>query len=232
MESNNILDILQNYPLNHKLYSTAYGNLKFTGITDFTIHTHSDAHNIDVDFDKYGRLCLLNGCVSDICMLFPSRGNHMWSNWRSIMFLGNDFLFDNESKDVYIFSNYEDYNRATVRDKYGELMTLSINRFRFASRIEISNFCSTFVKNKPIDEVEDEKEYVFEPFEKVLVRDYDDEVWKASFYSHKVISPRGTVYHYTIGCDRSGYLKCIPFNDNTKKLVGTSYDFDAVKCHL
>ena len=100
-----IIDILRNYPVDGKLYSTAYGDLKFKGVYDSAIHTYSDLYNKEVVFDKSGRLYLDGGIISDDCMLFPSRGNHAWSNWRDVMFSEGNFLFDEtDTKDVYIFS--------------------------------------------------------------------------------------------------------------------------------
>lgn len=169
-----VIDILRHCPLNHKLYSTACGDLRFTGISNSIIHTHSDRFNKDIDFDENGRLYLFDGCVSDIILLYPSRGNHMWSNWRDVMFSEGDFIFDEvNTKEVYIFSNYDNYDKVLVRNKFGESMLMPTNNFRFASRIEKDNFCSTFVLIDGIEE--EEEEYKFEVFDKVLVRDDDSQ---------------------------------------------------------
>ena len=55
-----------------------------------------------------------------------------------------------------------------------------------------------------------------QPFDKVLVRDKDCENWNCGFFSHKDAS----VYHYR--CIGTPYIYCIPYNDETKHLVGTS----------
>ena len=55
-----------------------------------------------------------------------------------------------------------------------------------------------------------------QPFDKVLVRDDYNEMWSCSIFSHiqKEAYPYSTV---------SGiYLYCIPYNDDTKHLVGTT----------
>ena len=218
-----IIDILRNYPVNGRLYSTAYGDLKFKSVYDSAIYTYSDAYNKEVVFDKNGRLYIDDGIISEVCMLYPARGNHMWSNWRDVMFSAGDFLFDEaDTNEVYIFSNYDNYNKVIVRNKYGVMVALPTNHFRFASRIEKDNFCSTFVVNKQLDGIEEKEERQFEAFDKVIVRDDDDDVWKASFYSHPWTNQRGTLFHFTIGCETSGYLQCIPYNDTTKHLVGTT----------
>ena len=55
------------------------------------------------------------------------------------------------------------------------------------------------------------------PFDKVLVKDYSDDGWKVDFYSHKDTS---MTYHYR--CIGETYRCCIPYNDDTKHLVGTN----------
>ena len=53
------------------------------------------------------------------------------------------------------------------------------------------------------------------PFDKVLVRYNDTGRWKCAFYSHGSI-----VYKYTTA--NSGYMYCIPYNEETKHLLGTT----------
>lgn len=54
-----------------------------------------------------------------------------------------------------------------------------------------------------------------QPFDKVLVRNYDG-FWEASFFSHKEGKIVNTV---------NGYCReCIPYNDDTKYLVGSKED--------
>lgn len=59
-----------------------------------------------------------------------------------------------------------------------------------------------------------------QPFDKVLVRDDDPCVfWRCSFYSHSWGSENITTYRYAAMDD--SYAFCIPYNDETKHLVGT-----------
>ena len=56
-----------------------------------------------------------------------------------------------------------------------------------------------------------------QPFDKVLVRDYNTEKWECDFFSHTIES---SVYKYaTIKCV---FRQCIPYNDDTKHLVNTT----------
>lgn len=56
-----------------------------------------------------------------------------------------------------------------------------------------------------------------QPFDKVLVRDEEEEQWSCAFYSH--IRDK-TTYKYAT-TDYS-HIFCIPYNDETKHLVGTT----------
>lgn len=59
------------------------------------------------------------------------------------------------------------------------------------------------------------------PFDKVLVRDDDPCVfWRCSFYSHTWGHENITTYRYAAMDD--SYAFCIPYNDETKHLVGTT----------
>ena len=55
------------------------------------------------------------------------------------------------------------------------------------------------------------------PFDKVLVRDECHERWKCDFYSH--IYDNNSGYPYMV--INNAYKHCIPYNDDTKHLVGT-----------
>ena len=57
------------------------------------------------------------------------------------------------------------------------------------------------------------------PFVKVLVRDTNDCVWKADFYSHCEDNS-----HYSHVCTGAGYHQCIPYNEETANLIGTTND--------
>lgn len=53
----------------------------------------------------------------------------------------------------------------------------------------------------------------FQPFDKVLVRDGDMEYWNADLFSS---------YYDEFHCFRGSWEQCIPFNDKTKHLLGTT----------
>lgn len=60
-----------------------------------------------------------------------------------------------------------------------------------------------------------QNQFEFKPFDQVLVRDYDDDPWRAMHYSHFDSTQQR---HY---CSSSYWNRCIPYNENTAHLLGT-----------
>lgn len=59
------------------------------------------------------------------------------------------------------------------------------------------------------------------PFDRVITRNADDDIWTANIFSH--MDSHGE--YVTIGCV-GGYTYCIPFNEETAKLIGTTKDVE------
>lgn len=59
------------------------------------------------------------------------------------------------------------------------------------------------------------------PFDRVITRLSDDSIWTANIFSH--IDRHGK--YVTIGC-LSGYHYCIPYNEETAKLIGTTNNWE------
>ena len=57
----------------------------------------------------------------------------------------------------------------------------------------------------------------FQPFDKVIVRNCSNYIWNVDFYSCKYANAE-----YSYGCIGDAYRFCIPYNDDTKHLVGTT----------
>lgn len=60
----------------------------------------------------------------------------------------------------------------------------------------------------------------FKPFDKVLVRDYLSDNWMADFFE-KI--EENDIY-YNVTCVTSKWVQCIPYNEETKHLLGTKED--------
>ena len=57
------------------------------------------------------------------------------------------------------------------------------------------------------------------PFDKVLVRDHNDCIWRADFYSHYEQNQQ-----YWFVCVGDVYKQCIPYNEETANLLSTDHD--------
>ncbi len=64
----------------------------------------------------------------------------------------------------------------------------------------------------------------FEPFDRVVVR-YNDNTWRATIFSHVDIEAR--VYKYV--CINDRYEQCLPYNEQTAKLIGTKDEWKGGK---
>ena len=69
------------------------------------------------------------------------------------------------------------------------------------------------------------KKHKFDPktlraFDKVLVRDENYRVWQCDLFSHI----KNNSIHFKYICVSSAYKCCIPYNDDTKHLVGTNVE--------
>lgn len=58
---------------------------------------------------------------------------------------------------------------------------------------------------------------IFKPFDKVLVRDSDNGIWKCSLFSCMTDDP-----HYLYDTVGDMYAQCIHYNEETEHLVGTT----------
>lgn len=73
--------------------------------------------------------------------------------------------------------------------------------------------CILGIEKKP------ETPFNLQPFDKVLVRDSCDEKWRAEFFSH--IDDNPYLPYMCVGCL---WKQCIPYNDETKHLLGTEQE--------
>lgn len=104
----------------------------------------------------------------------------------------NNNSLDNFTKDGLIFADYN-----------GECML-----FPSKDQRDWSKFKPTKPKFDP---------KTLQPFDKVLVRDTRVGQWKCGFYSHKSDE---TIYRYKT--TSNAYICCIPYNEETKHLLGTT----------
>ena len=61
--------------------------------------------------------------------------------------------------------------------------------------------------------------YNFKPFDKVIVRDTMDSLWRADFFSHR------SEYNLFNCIGGYSWRYCLPYNEKTAKLIGTTHNY-------
>lgn len=226
----NIAEILKDCPKGMELYSTIFGEVKFSHIDDtddsypIWVENHFGGFN---SFSKEG--CYDSKFPVAECLLFPSSEMRDWSKF----FKRGDVLINLHNGCGVIFKEWE------VIYKSFKVSICQLKSGGFAKRDEDVFFIKDF--NKVSDEqrgdfiakledffgrkynpetlqVEPVKvECPFKPFDKVLVRNCNDHVWIANYFSH---CKDNNDYHYV--CIERCYRQCIPYNEHTAHLVGTT----------
>lgn len=121
-----------------------------------------------------------------------------WSGGRQPMYTNCPFL--------YIENGHMSKDEVRFRDTFNRYKNTLIS-------------AADFLALTPEDVKDSPKEPEFKPFDRVLVRDSDDGVWIAHFYSHREESL--TLSHRTVG--DTGYKHCIPYEGN-EQILGTKED--------
>ena len=218
----NIAEILKYCPQGMKLYSPICGDCTLYCVSLDEVYSieviacSNDTHQL---FTSEGTF--LDDQKDAECLLFPSKNQRDWSKFRIPVKRGDIMMFKDKSA-VFIVKEYNDTFTKTsveVSDAYG----IRTNTCIYVEYIPASED----MKEKLFKAIDDagykwdgenlvKKEHQFKPFDKVLVRDDDNELWATAFYSHKV---KG--YYSYITASSMGFKQCIPFEGN-EYLIGTS----------
>lgn len=231
----NLLEILKNVPEGTTLYSPAFGEVIFKCI-------YGDKIMVE-DVTSIQRLFYSNGNFykDGECMLFPSREDRDWNNFYICPFKKGDFITKeslNGNKFIAIFSHFGGPYEYTTN--YLCLLRPD-GKFKPESDFGIGNIqearLATDSEKKELLDVIDRNGYYWDecsltlkklkfninslkPFDKVLVRYSDDHTWTCNLFSH--YTDNNIYYKYR--CLETGYIQCVPYNDETKHLVGTKKD--------
>lgn len=242
----NLFEILKNAPENIVLYDTVFGSCNVSTKIEINGNEnveaigcfHTDQFTQVLTLNKYGKAWVNDytneeGC----CLLFPSKDNHSWNNWQKHLIKSGMFV---RHKD-YDFTLLKQDNNFV--DHCGTTYELDDDELSFASENDIEYFKNSAtingfeikdgklinVRETPESQQEEKKEeeYEFEPFQKVLVRDTEGQSWKCDIFSNKIdadtIINRGNYYFKCIG---NCWKQCIPYNETTKYLIGTTLPYE------
>lgn len=147
-----------------------------------------------------------------------------------ILFCGSNcpFIFKGKTNTGYLY--YAGIGESgSLCISTGNIFCKKVEKIRYATKAEKLQLFNALAKedkawNAEKKEVVDLKPKIeLKPFDKVLVRDGKDEIWEPAFFFRNL--PKHNVYKYqTVGGKLRVY--CIPFNEETAKLIGTSDDWE------
>ena len=138
-----------------------------------------------------------------------------WKFWSPI-FGEVEFERNYENKDFFNVSLVEDGTEwSFVYDAtifLGNIKSREIMLYPSKEQRDWSKFTAPWYKKEKFDPK------TLKPFNKVLVRDSDVDVWQCEMFSH--FCSRETTYPFF--CCGSPYYYCIPYNSETEHLLGTT----------
>ena len=103
---------------------------------------------------------------------------------------------------------YDDYINLTKDGRYLSIPNTECIIFPSKEQRDWSKFDSTWYKKKKFDHK------TLKPFDRVLIRANNKTVWEPDFF--------GYIDGNWVMCVAAGSAQCVPYNDETKHLVGTS----------
>ena len=121
------------------------------------------------------------------------------------------FSFNNEGKRIQTFKNY-------TADCSSDRLATDSEKQQLFSALEKEGKAWDDKKKQIVDL---KPKCEFKPFDKVITRVHNKAIWTANIFSH--IDQHGK--YVTIGCI-SGYTYCLPYNEDTAKLIGTTNNVD------
>lgn len=226
----NIAEILKDCPKGMELYSPVYGTVGLLKVASNPVYPIMTDTSIDRTgiFTSDGRL--YENYPSAECLLFPSREMCDWTKF----FKRGDVVYIKEANYVTDYAIFESWKN----DDYTEFNASIFysNKSGFAERkvctAKLYTKANDILKAKLITFIEQhyngkynpetlQVEPVkptcpFKPFDKVLVRDNDEQAWCANYFSHYKNAPD---YFYV--CINGIYHYCIPYEGN-EHLLGTT----------
>lgn len=224
----NLVEILKNAPEGLKLYSLVAGNVvldrvsgKEDGDLPIGVENPSELDSYTC-YDKYGKY--FEDCGE--CVLFPSATDRSWDNWQRHLICLGDAVVGND--DIIGFAVNMDDDYIHIKSPlYDSTQLYHYKDVQWASseQIEAVQKAAWLNHNAGIMEIEqtakkiEPKEDIwtkedFKPFDKVLVRDEDIHIWTPDFFSYI-----DEEFYICIG---NGWKQCIPYNEETAHLVGTT----------
>ncbi|MEE1088397.1 MAG: hypothetical protein UIC63_05480 [Bacteroidaceae bacterium] len=236
-EKLNLAEILKDCPKGTKLWSPLCGECEFDSLNMGTIICKKqNAQEITFTSGGYYMIPVFDNCE---CVIFPSKDQRDWSKFQRT-FKDGDVIYVSTRRNswVSIFKNDTEYQIFSYTDLnldnnnfYGsdkETMSLCLHKAilekRFATEEEKEKLFQAikehgYTWNAETKTLEEEKKDKFDPatlkpFDQVLVRNVLTDKWRIGFFEK--IDTEEPKYDTAF----SSYRHCIPYNDETKHLLG------------
>lgn len=169
--------------------------------------------------NKYGQFT-----TEGECLLYPSKEHKTWDKWQEVLFKKGDIItIEDNPQNSYKVLDVDGaalLRKDAMGRQTGDMVT--IYKCRYATLREKTTFYAQqedFLTTV-ITLNQDWKFSDFKPFMQVLVRDSYMSNWHADCFSH--YNPTGKESKFI--CVGDSYHQCVPYNDETKHLIGTNQD--------
>lgn len=224
----NIAEILKDCSKGTKLYSSLFGNVELYSVSENNIQVRISKGRTYEYFNFTSEGLYYLGYYYAEKILFPSSEMRDWTRF----FKRGDVVIKNGGGMAAVFDGwandtYTEFN-TTVNlycdNNTGEEEVCTTLLFRKATEEERNQFIEKVERilkgkyNPDTLQVEPVKpKCPFKPFDKVLARDDNKHIWRANYFSHY-----SNDYEYPYCCMNGFYRYCIPYNEHTAHLLGTS----------
>lgn len=237
-ENLDLTEILKDCPKGTELYSTIYGEVKFIRIDNKSIDYPIDFNTLDgytISLTSDGR------CIKSYdgeCVLFPSKDQRDWSKWHR-PFVDGDVVYAKVYDLSYIIIYHKQIDERVYRhaclcletdmfgcDKDCIFTDDPIDEWRLATEEEKQKLFDVIkdkgyrwnADTKKLKKIEPKFDVsTLRPFDKVLCRMNDDDIWGISLFERYI-----PTNPYPFFCIQDTYNQCIPYNDETIHLLGTT----------
>lgn len=229
----NIADILKEKSSGTKLWSPIFGTVYLREVYKDCVGNNvidiDDAAHVTWGFAGDGRFnsVVTDGNKNGETMLFPSKKMKDWSKfaWKE-----GDVLVNTTDKffpKIVVFKKFVNEEYSTFESTCGLTFETKLAKGTIQSTLsycKMKNEDDIRIAKEKIDELIREEEaanspdHTLQPFDKVLVRDCRQDCWQPSFFGVKSKIGDGSFYSTTSGF----YPQCIPYNEKTKHLLGTT----------
>ena len=243
MEKVNLIQILKNAPRGTKLYSPICGDIYLdrVSITDGQIHVSKMA-DLPIQVEHGDEVFLADGSKNKFegseCLLFPSKDWRSWApGWQLYLFKPGDIIVTDDM-DIVIYAGRDSgFSRAFYKDgtnkpvrldkcEYGSLKEATIIFNLLESKGMYYNKHSNSIDRTHIEYFDDDSGEVnlkelpkLKPFDKVLVRNFNNEKWECDLFQWYM---KDSFLSFKTVVKGSSVLQCIPYDDDTKELLGTT----------